>query len=171
MEPLIFDRKRPDFEWLDSAVARHLFDWLMLCQEALNSDYQIGEYPEWWIDNALGSYLFFGDNKRALLRCEVVHLGTQSVNDQSWVWAWANPAIPTPFREAAKKAAEAAALEHAGNWMFGHEALELRHEQDAASLAAACCRAARAKGIYKCPLPRSILFLMITDIERVDIAR
>lgn len=71
-------------------------------QELLFSQYNLGEYDEYWYDQATESIQFKEAGKVRLV-FTIVPIGSWSGKSNTWMWAWANQSITDELRSQSAK--------------------------------------------------------------------
>lgn len=129
----------------------------------LNEDYNLAAY-RWDLDQEKGT-LTFSEKGTPKVIATVQIVGSYSTYSQTWMWAWANESI----RDALKKGAtqvKAYGTEHKYSQLT--TAKFKCDEDDGWSLTAAAGYLLKAKGAYRGPMTDGYVYMLITDIKKVN---
>jgi len=100
---------------------------------------------------------------RALVATAPVQVvGTYSLLEGSWLWAWANPSIPEPLTKDARGAREFG-LAHGLKQFTGSKVL--CSEDEAWEFTALACQLADAQGAYRGPSGSTMVFMTFGDVS------
>jgi hypothetical protein len=149
--------------FIDQAMAE-----LKAKQQALQDDFNLGEWPRWEFDQEAETLTFFDENDRPALKGSFIFIGSYSPNSESWKWSWSNQSISEALREKALPLKRLKAI--TGFDLFEFEGTFEVDEQMAWELAAMAVQQLRSVGCYRAPDaddgPRS--FLAITELRNVQ---
>ena len=129
----------------------------------LVSEYGIGSYARWSVDQTTGE-IVFSDDERECVRAEVDIVGTLSTEGESFKWAWANPTISAGLSEASL-ATKALGERHQIPDLVA-ETIDAGPE-DAMAFSAVACLLSGGEGVYRAPAGKAMVFMALRGIRRV----
>ena len=118
-----------------------------------------------WSFDAQRGTLIFEDAHDQELELAVQVLGTESDEDASWLWAWANPAAGLPARMLAAALELKALGEREGIPEISRAEVPFGHGVDAGRIAAVASGVCRAGCFYRAPYPGGAIFMLIKDAK------
>lgn len=65
--------------------------YLQAQQDTMQSVHKLNSYTRWEYDQTQGQLIFYRGNKKMVIDYEMV--GTYSLKDSTWLWAWGNPSV------------------------------------------------------------------------------
>ena len=140
-------------------------NWFMRGQNDQNQkDFKLDSFTRFDWNQWRGELLFSaGTVPKVVARIQVA--GSLSTKANSWFWAWANPNLPDPIRQSAKKTRE-----------FGiqHGILRLMQprwaakDKDAWEMAASVTKVTEGKGAFRVPVQDGYNYLVFTEIRAVS---
>jgi hypothetical protein len=139
---------------------------LIEINDGLQKHFGIHDYKRYHYDMDQERLVFRhddGSNPGVVAIMQVV--GSTSTKSKTWLWGWANPHVP----ENATKGTIAVRDFGVKNGISKliEEKWEAT-EEDGWEMSAVCNRIMKAKGAYRCPSENGALFLVLTDIRRVQ---
>lgn len=133
-------------------------------QERLDSLYGIGGYDHYDWNQGTGQ-IVFSDGGIARVMADVQFVGSISSASNTWLWAWANPAVSTDLTRAVRRVRR-----------FGErrrirtltEAKWPANEVDGWEMTSIAARLTRAEGAYRSPRANGATFLLLTNVRPAD---
>ena len=137
-------------------------------QDALTSEFGLGQYSRWWFEQKTAILQFYDDNDVLGLEADIVDIGSYSPKSKTWLWAWANVSVLPELRHESEKLKELRDV-------TGYELFENHHtfhvdEGMAWELAALAVKHLDAKGCYRAPSSAggNFSFLAIKNLRRIQ---
>lgn len=130
-------------------------------QKFFLNHYGIGQYDEYWYDQASESIQFKKEG-RVELEFGIVPVGSWSGNSKSWMWAWANKTVREELKTQSLKIKQLG--DATGCNVFEQEAFEAE-EITAHELTAMAVHHLDAMGMYIVPSGNLKIFLALTSLR------
>ncbi len=139
-------------------------DYSATTQKALDDDYQLSSHEQWDLDQVTGE-LTFSDEGVPRLSAKIQFIGSYSDRSKTWLWSWGNSTI-TPALFKRMEVLRSLGAKH------GFSKLTQRswpaQLSDGWEMATVANYLLKAKGIYRVPFETGFVFLLITDIRKVQ---
>ena len=130
-------------------------------QVQLQSEFSIGEWPRWELDQESEQIYFLDESGKIAVQASFIFIGSYAPKSDSWKWGWSNQSITPSLREKAlplKRLKEVTGFD-----LFGFEGTFDVDEPMAWELAAMSVQLLNAEGCYRAPSddggPKSFLAL------------
>jgi hypothetical protein len=137
-------------------------------QEALISDWGLGSYATYVVDEASGIIEFRDESRKPQVVARMVPIGSYS-HRGSWMWGWANPIFSAALRRGAEPIKELGAL--TGTAAFTQPGPFALHEMHTAQLTALAVQKLGAVGAYKCTGPNSTGVMIDLHLALMSLSR
>lgn len=129
----------------------------------LNEEYNLGAY-RWDLDQKKGT-LTFSENGTPKVIATVQIAGSYSTYSHTWMWAWANESVSEPLKTGATQV-KAYGTEHK---YLQLTTAKFEYPEDSCwELTAVAGYLLKAKGAYRGPMTDGYVYMLITDIKKVD---
>ncbi|MFZ6733595.1 DUF6882 domain-containing protein [Undibacterium sp. Ji42W] len=133
-------------------------------QKALDDDYQMSSYGHWDLDQLTGE-LTFSDGGVQKRSARIQFVGSYSDRSKTWLWSWGNSTI-TPALYKRMDVLRSLGAKYQFNKLTQRSwAAQLSDGWEMASVANYLLK---TKGIYRVPFETGFVFLLITDIRKVQ---
>ena len=140
------------------------YEYLYDRQEALDADYNLGAHDRWGIDQDTGTLtLSIGD--APLVVADIAIVGTFIAAHGVWRWSWTNPSVDAQL---------SAPIDVVRRYGAEHRLEKLTdrgwpaEEVDGWEMAAIANYLLQGKGVYRAPAGDLGVFVVITDIRKVE---
>jgi hypothetical protein len=151
----------------DEEIDDYLHESIHLQME-LNEQYiqqfEINSFKNWHYD-MYKETLTFSNKGVPHIIATIQVAGSISKKSETWLWGWANPHFPTNVTE--KLSTVRAFGEEHGILKLTQEKWDAT-EEDGWEMSSVASRLIQAKGVYRCPTDNGFLFLILTQIERLQ---
>jgi hypothetical protein len=137
---------------------------LMEANELLQVRFKIGAYKRYAYDMDKETLVFSNHGVPGVLATIRV-VGSISKVSGTWLWGWANAHFPDNVTKAATTVRDFG--EDQSIWKLTKDKWEAT-EEDGWEMAAVSNRLMKAKGAYRCPDSNGFLFLILTDVKRLQ---
>jgi hypothetical protein len=145
-------------------LARASREYLDRQQEQLQTDFALMSHERWEIDQKKGELIFSNHDTPAII-AKFQFVGSFSSTASSWLWSWGNASV-LPDLSRQVKTVRAYGKQH------GFRKLTERKwqatEEDGWDMAAITNYLLKGKGVYRPPFEQVNIFLVITEIRRVE---
>lgn len=139
-------------------------DYSAVTQKALDDDYQVSSYEHWDLDQVTGE-LTFSDGGVQKLSARIEFVGSYSDRSKTWLWSWGNSTI-TPALYKRMDVLRSLGAKHQFNKLTQRSwPAQL---SDGWEMATVANYLLKTKGIYRVPFETGFVFLLITDIRKVQ---
>ena len=145
-------------DFLDEAIANFLPASIRLAQE-----YNLASYS-WWLEQGTGK-LTFSDRGTPKVIASVQIVGSYSTSSHTWKWAWANDTVVEELKKGAQQVKQYGEEKGFSELTTAKWACPADY---AGTLTAAAGYILKAKGAYRGPIEDGYVYLLITDIKKVD---
>ena len=129
----------------------------------LSDEYKLGDY--WWhLDQGTGKLTFSKDGVTKVI-ADAQIVGSYSTYSHTWMWSWANQSVDEKLKKDTRRVKEY------GESHSYKELITAKWECDedyAATMTAAAGYLLKSKGAYRGPIEDGYVYMLITDIRRVD---
>jgi len=128
---------------------------LRLKTEGHRAGWRLGQSKRWDIDQSVGDLIFTFDDGM-IATCPAQIIGSFAANENSWLWAWANPSIVESLKHDSLRVKDYGQEHQVGRLTSpGWRATEA----DAWDMAALACKLCDSQGIYRGPAGPSFVFI------------
>ncbi|MFZ6712521.1 DUF6882 domain-containing protein [Undibacterium sp. TC9W] len=139
-------------------------DYSVATQKALDDDYQISSYEHWDLDQVTGE-LTFSDGGVQKLSARIEFVGSYSDRSKTWLWSWGNSTITPALYKRMDVLRSLGAKHQFSKLMQRSWVAQL---SDGWEMATVANYLLKTKGIYRVPFETGFVFLLITDIRKVQ---
>jgi hypothetical protein len=145
-------------------LAKTSQEYLQSQQEQLQADFALTSHERWEIDQEKGE-LVFSNHDIPTIIAKFQFVGSFSSTSNSWLWSWGNASVLAGLSKQVE-AVRVYGKQH------GFRKLTERKwpatEEDGWNMAAITNYILEGKGVYRPPFNQGVIFLVITEIRRVD---
>ncbi|MFZ6679709.1 DUF6882 domain-containing protein [Undibacterium sp. Tian12W] len=139
-------------------------DYSAATQKALDDDYLVSSYEYWDLDQVTGE-LTFADGGVQKLSARIEFVGSYSDRSKTWLWSWGNSTI-TPALYKRMDVLRSLGAKHQFSKLTQRSwSAKL---SDGWEMATVANYLLKTKGIYRVPFETGFVFLLITDIRKVQ---
>lgn len=136
------------------------YEYSTTTQSQTIEEFDLGNYERWHVDQEDASLSFY-KNDVPVVKAKIQILGSQSVNDKSWMWSLLNDSI---LDECVDELEPFWHIVESGRGITLHPEVDDQFIADAISVS---MHALNAKGYYRAPSAKSHTYLIMTDVEWV----
>jgi len=127
----------------------------------LQKNYGFGKYDRWDMNQGDGK-LIFSENGEPKVICDIMMLGSYSIDSKTWRWSWANDTVVPELKNNFEKVKEYGKQNSYDDLIddeFGTD------EAGAWEMSAIATKILGGKGIYRAPCDNIYIFMMIKEIS------
>jgi len=132
--------------------------------DALDAEYGLHSFARWDDDGDRQTLVFTNPGEADALEAKVTSIGSYSLKNQTWMWAWANESLTDAAREKASVLMKLA--DRTGMRVFTDPHIDC-DEYLAWELAAAAVDELGSLGVYREPVDHLWIFVSIDAMARV----
>ena len=136
------------------------YEYSTATQTATIEKFDLGNYDRWFIDQETATLSFYKDDV-PMVKANIQILGSQSVNDKSWMWSLLNDSI---LDECVDDLEPFWHIVESGCGINNHPEVDEQFIADAVSVS---MHTLNAKGYYRAPSANSHTYLILTNVEWV----
>jgi hypothetical protein len=151
-----------EHEW--ASFVTEAYQYLTHQQDLAKQDFDLGSWERYFWDQDAGT-LTFSSNGRAGVVADILIVGSISEISGTWLWSWANSSILESMSSSIRRVRS---LGEERGFEKLTEANWPGDETDGWEMTAVAALLLSAKGAYRAPDEDGALFLIFTDIHRVE---
>lgn len=165
-------RESPDEPWQRGPhypedfdeLAKEAVEDLWALQDELKAEWALGKFERFDYDQETAT-IVFSDRGHPVLEADILIVGSTSKESGTWRWAWDNPSVLEGARAGLENVAEFGRS-------IGAEKLTRASwpgdEHDGWEMTAIAAHLLGADGAYRVPDEGGALFLLLSDVQRID---
>ena len=144
-----------------SILQKTSIEELKLKTRAHEEAWGLNEISRWDLDQDTGELVFsFADRKRAVAPAQII--GTYNSEDQTWLWAWANPSVDEKLRKDVLKVRKYGEEHHINRLT---NAKWVGTDDDAWAMTALAVKLCGEQGAYRGPASGTYVFMAFGEVK------